>query len=270
MEPPARHTSTPSRALTLRALLTLASLRVLALLSLAATAAGCATPGPVVRLTPKATDATWLAGRGIVTREKAGLRVACAFDRQEEELLAFRVEAQNRSSVPIEMDPRQLAHVVCETSRSCSPAFPVEDPEQHLVAIDAVRARHRAAQKNHRTAGAVLVLLDTTAAVTAAASGNGRAAASFAADALEDGAIAEAAASTHEGAIHSLETSKIAWQDGALRRTTLAPGQGIAGAVYVPVTPGAAEVWIRVDVGERRFWFGFDQTTFGKPPPAPA
>jgi hypothetical protein len=64
----------------------------------------------------------------------------------------------------------------------------------------------------------------------------------------------------HDRAISRAEAEKERWSNEALRRTTLFPGQVLAGTVYVPIDPHARLVWIQVEVGLRRFPFCFEQT----------
>jgi hypothetical protein len=54
--------------------------------------AACASPQPVVRLTPRSPDVFWSAGLAVVTRAVEGIRVAAAFDHQAGPLVAFGLE----------------------------------------------------------------------------------------------------------------------------------------------------------------------------------
>jgi hypothetical protein len=195
--------------------------------ALAGLAAGCATPAPIIRLAPRASNnVVWVAGRAAMTREKQGVRVAAAFDRQDEHLLAVRVEVENRSDESVEVDPDNMTYTTCTgTAReTCRQGDRVIDPEGRLLALDAQRAWERADAANDRAAGAPLLFL---------------------------GFVADVGNATNNTAAIANE---------ALRRTTLFPGQVLAGTVYVPIDPHARLVWIQVEVGLRRFPFCFEQT----------
>src|SRR6188472_3490387 len=51
---------------------------------------GCATPGPLVTLTPAQAGVVWVAGRAVVSKEETGVRVATAFEHQDGATLALR------------------------------------------------------------------------------------------------------------------------------------------------------------------------------------
>jgi hypothetical protein len=51
----------------------------------------------------------------------------------------------------------------------------------------------------------------------------------------------------------------------ALRRTTLFPGQGLAGLVYVPVDETTTTLWLCMKAHDRSVWFPFQQTVMARP-----
>jgi hypothetical protein len=197
-----------------------------------------------------------VAGRAAITREKQGVRVAAAFDRQDEHLLAVRVEVENRSDESVEVDPDNMTYTTCTgTAReTCRQGDRVIDPEGRLFALDARRARERADAANDRAAGAPLLFLGFVADVGNAAGGTATNNTAAVANEM-DGDEAR-----HDRAISRAEAEKERWSNEALRRTTLFPGQVLAGTVYVPIDPHARLVWIQVEVGLRRFPFCFEQT----------
>jgi hypothetical protein len=218
--------------------------------------AGCATAAPVVRLAPRANDVIWVAGRAAVARDKDGVHVAVAFDRQEEHLLAVRIEVENRNDHPVDVDPNNMTYTTCTgTAReTCRPGDTVVDPEGELFALDARRSRERAAAANDRTAAAPLIFLGALGDLANASGGT-----------LTDNAGTASLEADHDEARHAralsrVEAEKQMWSTAALRRTTLFPGQILAGTVYVPIDPHARLVWIQVEIGMRRFPFCFEQT----------
>ena len=224
---------------------------------------GCVTPGPVVRLHPAASDVIWHSGRAIVTRQVGDLRVAVAFERMEEGRLAFRVEAQNHGSGTLDIGPHQMSYRTCRPPAPCGPRTPVVDPEETLVALDVARSRERASQTNEAGFGAALLMLNLVATVGAAANGNSEQAADLATNGM---LLADSTASSierHENTIRVLDAQKINWAAASLRRTTLFPGQGIAGLVQVPLDPRATRVWLRVRSDDPDLWFEFEQVLVG-------
>src|SRR6476660_6148898 len=94
---------------------------VLALLVMAAPlAVSCATPSPMVRLDPGSPDVVWVAGRASVMREEGGVRVGVAFDHQDGPNLGVRVEVENDSDHPFDLDPHALTYTPCAGTLAAS------------------------------------------------------------------------------------------------------------------------------------------------------
>src|SRR5262249_47627979 len=108
----ARRWPSKATALTARRLLQRASMKIRTGVVVAlpvVTLVGCATPGPIVRLAPDASDVVWVAGRAVTSQEDRGVRVAAAFDHQASNLVAFRVEFENDTDQRIEVGPENVA-----------------------------------------------------------------------------------------------------------------------------------------------------------------
>lgn len=60
----------------------------------------------------------------------------------------------------------------------------------------------------------------------------------------------------------SLGQRRTYWARAALRRTTLMPGQGTSGFVYVPVDPDAVRIVLHVDLGSQVVTVSFRQTRY--------
>ena len=232
------------------------SLLLAAAFALLALSAGCATPAPVIRLAPRANDnVVWVSGRAAVTHEKQGLRVAAAFDRQDEHLLALRVEVDNFGAAPVEVDPDNMTYSTCTgTARAtCRPADYVVDPLGKLFALDARRARERADAQNDRNAAAPFIFLGLVGDIDSLGSGGGSATQAMADE-------SDAADARHDQIISRVEARKETWSNVALRRTTLFPGQVLVGTVYIPSDSRARRVWFQVEIGASRFPFCFEQS----------
>jgi hypothetical protein len=220
-------------------------------------------PQPVVRLTPVGENIAWIAGRGVVVAKAAdGVRPAAAFDHQDGETAAFRVEIENDSAARMDVDPKDMQFTTCVTAPHCRPRARVIDPERILLALDQERASETASATNAAVAGTALLLLRVTGDVAGAASGHDRNAGQATA-AAADGLEGTMGASQQR--LADLDAQRLTWSSSTLRRTTLLPGQGVAGWVFVPLVLEDREVWLDVWVNGHDFWFRFQQTIY-KPP----
>jgi hypothetical protein len=232
---------------------------LIAALAVGFVATGCATPLPVIRLSPRSPDAIWVAGRSVLTYQQGGVRAAAAFDHQDGETVAFRVEVENDSADRLEVDPKAIWFVTCTTESECSPGQRVVDPEDRLLALDEQRSNQQVQTANSQTASAVLVFLSATADIAAAARGHVRDVGQSTAAAAS---VSEASGQSGERALAHIDSERLTWSTAALRRTTLFSGHGAAGFVFLPVVPSAKYVWLNVPVSGHPFWFSFDQTVF--------
>jgi len=230
--------------------------------------AGCVTPQPIVRLYPEGKDAIWRAGRGMQVQQKDGFLVAAAFDYQHDDRLAFRVEVENRSAARVNVDHQSISYVACASPKTCSPRYAVVDPERELLAMDLARAQARADQTNSERAGAGLALLGLAGAVAGAASGNAHAGGAALVAGASAASVADDASAAAAQQVFMIDSAQHAWTLTALRRTTLFPGEGAGGDVFLPLAPAAVAVWLRVDIGPATFWFPFRQVV-QNPPVAP-
>jgi hypothetical protein len=238
---------------------------LLAALSLAA-AAGCAAPAPLVRLTPYNPDVVWVSGRAVVSEDQDGVRVAAAFDEQAGDGLGIRVEVENASDERLEIAPADVTYTLCATEAvgSCAPWRQVADPERMLIEIDAARSREQANASNDQAAMVPFLILGAVGDVASIASRHPTNNAAAISSEMDDDA------NRHASTITSLDSEHQRWSADALRRTTLIPGRGTAGYVYVPVDTRAQVVWLQVMIDDRRFTFRFRQTVtqVGGPPAA--
>lgn len=210
-------------------------------------AAGCASAGPVVRLLPTEPDIVWRSGRAVITRQSQELQIAAAFDRQERDRLAFRLEVQNLTVPRIDLDASAVTYQRCKTDGHCSQWWNVTNPEDVIAGLDASGESERAAASNAQGLGAALILLDVFG--------------SRHPHVASDIAAGQSLVSHHEQQAAVIDSERDRWEARALRRTTLFPTQGLAGAVYLPVVADTASVTLRVMVAGQTFLFPFNQTT---------
>jgi hypothetical protein len=231
--------------------------------------AGCATPGPIVRLDPRShQDITWIGGRASMTQERVGIRVATAFEHQDGDALGVRLEVQNQTEGRLEIGPRQITFMTCPgpAPESCGLSRAVVDPEAVLAALDEKQSVDRANAINDQRFYTSMVLLSAVGDVASIA--NGRASSTTG---LRTAAVVNQAhnsAEQHDTRMQSIAAQRDVWSNVALRRNTLAPGAGAGGLIYLPIVLDARYVWVHVRVGAQVFPFGFEQTVRRIAPPA--
>jgi hypothetical protein len=220
---------------------------------------GCATPGPVVRLNPPGDDVAWVAGRGVLARDQAGIRVAAAFDHQDGDRLGVRIEVQNDTEEAFVVSPHDVTFMACTRREhaSCGYSYPVVDPEGMLLALDAQRSRERADAANEQAAYVPLLMLSLAADVASLGSKQGHRRSGLHTASI--GTQMQVSAAQRQTALLSIEEQRAVWSNGAFRRTTVTPGGGAAGLVYLSIDPKARYLWLHVRAGGQVFPFGFEQ-----------
>jgi hypothetical protein len=230
------------------------------LFMIAAAAASCATPSPLVRLYPSSEDVIWVAGRAALVDEEDGVQVAVSFDHQYGHKLGLRVEVENRTNERIDVDPSTFKFTDCPSMaiESCKHARRVIDPERVLVELDAQESREQADAVNSQAFLGTVVILSAVGDVASAASSHGhRSTGSNTANAID---VMESDAAAHDSELASVGAQQQIWSNEALRRNTLFPGQGTAGRVYIPIDRSAELVYLYVKAGGHTFPFAFQQT----------
>jgi hypothetical protein len=230
------------------------------LFAIAAAAASCATPSPLVRLYPGADNVVWVAGRASVMREQGGVAVAVAFDHQDGANLGMRVEVENRTERQLDVDPSTFTFTDCRSMAidSCGLTHTVVNPEAMLDALDERQSREQASAANSQAFLGTMVILSAVGDVASVASHHAdRDTGSNTANAV--GAM-ESDAAARNSELASIGDQQQIWSNEALRRNTLFPGRGTAGRVYVPIDLDAQVVWLHVRTGGQTFSFPFRQT----------
>jgi hypothetical protein len=223
---------------------------------------GCATPAPLVRLHPNTgEDVFWMSGRAAVKKQSGGVQVAAAFEHQLGKRLGLRVEVRNGTGERIEINPDFISFVTCagEDDSSCSDYKRVVDPEQVIESLDARRSREIADAADDRALNTAMVFLSAVGDVAEIASGKTSPTTGLQTDAIAT--RGDNAESNHHRALSDIAARRALWADAALRRSTLEPGDGVAGFVYIPYRKQARYVWLQVSTGDRDFTFCFRQTT---------
>jgi len=233
---------------------------VLCLFVIGAALSACATPAPLVRLYPSSQEVVWVSGRASIVREQNGVWVAAAFEHQDGGSLGLHVEVKNQSGAQLDLNPRELTFTACRGPRvdSCAPTRRVIDPEQVLATLDERQSRERADAVNTQAALGTLVILTAVGEVATVASGHANGSTG---DAMMGSALLmQSTAAAYDSSLASIAMQQQIWSTEALRRTTLFPGRGAAGRIYLPIDLDAQIVWLHVRAGGLTFSFPFKQT----------
>src|SRR5882724_3979769 len=230
-------------------------------IAVVAPAAGCAMPAPIVRLEPRsANSAVWVSGRAVLEKERAGVRVAAAFEHQEGNSLGVRLEIENQTEAPIEVSPDDVTFMVCPSpdNQTCTGSWGVVDPEQVLDGLDQHQSRAVAEAANTEAFDTSLVLLSAVGDVAAIGTGHANRSTGVGTAALAADGAADTARAKDD--LSSVASQRELWSNVAFRRSTLAPGRGASGLVFLPIALKAQYVWLHVRAGGQSFTFGFTQT----------
>jgi len=221
---------------------------------------GCATPGPIVRLVPTSSDVVWVSGRASMVKEEGGIRVAAAFEHQDGENLGLRVEIENGAGERLEVDPREFTFTRCQEmgADKCGPTKRIIDPEAALARLDERQSREVADATNSQAFLGTLVIL--SAATDLAAIGSGHADRHTGDATLTSVGAKDRDAAARNTSFASLAVQQQVWSNEALRRSSLFPGQGAGGRVFIPMDLDARIVWLHVRTGGHVFSFPFRQT----------
>jgi hypothetical protein len=233
---------------------------VLASIMFGISLAGCATPRPLVRLAPAGGEVTWISGRAVLSKQQSGVRVAVAFEHQDGDMLAVRVEIANDGEDKLEVGPRSVFFATCQQDAldSCAPSQRVIDPEAALMALDVSASREAAAAANDAAAYTPLLILSVVADVAAVASRKSDSTTGLRTVALANQMDNDAV--RHDTAMASYASQREMWSNAALRRNTVQPGRAQGGMVFVPIDLTARYVWIQLRAGPLVFPFKFEQT----------
>ncbi len=236
-----------------------------------AVAGGCATAEPVIRLTPESNDVVWVGGSAAVIKKGISARVAVAFARAQDELVGFRVEIENGTTGPILIDPAKFYYAACVrsddgNSRQCHPAHPVVDPEKVLLDLDIRHSRDKASNANAETLAATMLFPDLATTVAGAASGKHHTTAVGLNNAVAAGDALGAIQAEGQVQASSYEIQRANWETAAFRKSTILPGNRVAGLVFVDRDLTANEVRLEIRIGDDVLDFPFKQTLYQAQP----
>jgi hypothetical protein len=233
--------------------------------------ASCFAPEPVLRLRPLSHEVIWNEGRAAQVKENAVARVAVAFEREwslaDHPMVGFRVEIQNVSANPFLVVPSRFYYAACSRSadgkvRACQPSRPAMNPEQVLLNLDVEHSRKQAGAANEEALGAALLFLDLAAGMANVAKGNPRGAGVAMAGAAASSSMMSSAEAEGNAEAANYESARSIWSSTALRKTTVLPGGGAAGIVFVDRQLDAREIVLAVRIDDETLDFPFEQIRY--------
>jgi len=229
--------------------------------------AGSVMPAPVLRLTPQSKDVVWIGGTAVASQQGRSARAAVAFAYEEDSRLAFRVEIENLADTPVLVDPARFYYVACNRkvqppARVCGSSRYTQHPEQVLLDLDMARSRQVASAANDEAFFGAMLLLHATAGIAGAATGPTRAGAIVATTADTAASLTAAAQHQRRRQLTAQELDRANWATAALRKTTLFPGDRVAGLVFLEKDPSASELSLQVRAGDDVLPFGFNQIAY--------
>lgn len=232
--------------------------------------ASCATPNPVIRLTPHETKTTWENGKEFTSYIKDGYIVHCAYHGTTDTYLVFDVEVINTTDNDFLVSPEKIVMYTDSgrwdlvKNQVVYNNFPIfaADPEFEILKNDLALSQLKASQKNHVATSVALGTL-TLPVLVATASADARDAQQHAITRTE--IAAAAAETTLNFADYSQEMNNIrsefiysltdAWINNSLRKTTVSKNESVRGLVYFKRFDLTKCKDLRVDVpiGENSF-----------------
>ncbi len=205
----------------------------------------CSTPKAVVRMNPETEQTKWFYGKEYALDSLNGVSVSMAFNRLIRPYIIFDMEVINNSNLPLLVDPASLFYKFSGDTiytDSASVRFYAADPEKELFDIDMEISRLEARQKNSAMIGLVAAGVGVIAAITSGVENDYDNSERYAL-AADASFIASdiAAAVSVENDIEAMENEDLRyrWENAALRKTTLDPGQAIRGHLYFDYQPEA-------------------------------
>lgn len=232
--------------------------------------ASCATPNPVVRLTPKETKTTWENGKEFTSYYKDGIVAHCAHQSTNEKYIIFDVEIINTTDEDLLVCPEKM--VMYTDSGKWDPVlnqivystFPIfaADPEEEILKNELAQSQLEADQKNLATASIAAAAL-TLPVLVATASADAHDTRQRAITRTE---VAAAAAGTTLNMMDfSQEMNNIrsdliysstnAWINYSLRKTTLSKNESVRGLVYFkrPDLTKYQDLRVDIPIGENNY-----------------
>jgi hypothetical protein len=127
-----------------------------------------------------------------------------------------------------------------------------------IASFDERRSRETANAHNQQVFDGVLFFLSAATDIAAISTGRSTPTTGLGTMMIAEQSAVDAARA--QATVTSLASDRATWANVAFRRTTIGPGCGAAGLVYIPIDKDARYVWLHVRAAGQVFAFGFKQT----------
>lgn len=221
----------------------------------------CYTPPPILRMTPKTDQTTWLFGKEYSKQIKDGLSIAVAFDRYSYPHFVLDVCISNLDSQSVLIAPEKFYYLPKDSVFS-GPRTEIfaRDPELQILEVNKRTSREHARYSQSTD----LSLLSSFLGLLSDVSSIGKSKTEE--EIEEERRLDEEAREneeeneiTHKERIYDLNELRDQWEAGALRKTTLNQHFSIRGKVYFPINTKFHWIEIRFPLGDTCFNFIFQQ-----------
>ncbi|MBC8153490.1 MAG: hypothetical protein H7Z72_11310 [Bacteroidetes bacterium] len=226
--------------------------------------AGCA-PTMTYQLRPVSGDVAQIDGRTVTKATSSdSLVIVASYEREDLQYIALDIEVKNHTGQPLEVDPARFSTLALDadqqplpdpTTAQSSDQHKAADPDREAKQVITDRVQEEKRLKRARILNTVLMV----AAVVGDISSSGRPQRyeKFVANRIAfDGAYQLIQAkrivdrTTFVDRIQRLDYEAYRWDQLAMKRTTLQPGESVRGFVYLPKAPKAAFLQLRYPTSE--------------------
>ena len=225
-------------------------------------------PAPVLQLTALNPAPSWTRGRIEAVEQTDSLEWRVVFEGTERDDLVFAVAAWNRSTRPRLVDPSAFSCTLVLTNgkvpRGLASPIPARDPERVLRDVSIRESSVLADQRSSESFDGLVALVELADDLANGATRTEEEQRRVDREHIDRAEQQDRDQRERHDRLHELAQMRDAWTGAALRRTRLAPGDSVAGRVYLP-----ASAFAGIPVARRPGGAGisrlFDETDVSKP-----
>jgi hypothetical protein len=221
----------------------------------------CYTPANLVKLMPNEEPNKWLYGQALVIDSVYGINYEVGFDRLSNKQYLFDFHIENRSNMPILIDPTQFYYIPLDTGMN--PIIPEKvtalDPETAILEIEKHLSVNEARSKNQLGISLMAIGADVATGIIVASDDKPNN--DFVQRAIADGVHVGIYASgvANEAETYDLYELRESWASSTIRKTTLGSNYSMHGKVFFPASPNASYIQIQIPVDDQWLQFTFKQ-----------
>lgn len=235
----------------------------------------CVPPEVLYRATPVSPDTVWYSGREFVTKTSDSVTVSVAFENELQGVMTFYVAVGNMGDTPVLVAPERIYYegkyhrmrerysegglLYMEPTDGIDTTYAI-DPEKELQGIDRQTAQANATYATNSGINAAAALLQIVGDVATIGQKKSREQ-----QHQEDRASRQLRHSQEDNELdYSQATASLAgqrayWENAALRKTTLFPGNAVGGKLRIPVSSGMSRFNLVIPIGGSNVTFEFEQ-----------